>query len=248
MLISLSHHLDRRLQPVTTTPLSRLLEQHHLSTLAMFQTLNIHDEGGTLSTQDTRSIVDLVNTQLPNLHEFAYYLYHHSHKHKVKASAPLSPLRLLHDCLCQSCRALRILQPFARLTAGISTSLDADLPKTLDLLDPMVRYSICDLKRRCIVRTLDDLKEMGKRHRRMHDYHALALDQGDYLHITQGLRSMTQIDEDELSDEELDELDEIEHMLVGMRNHWRWHNVASIADATCPGDRAYCLMNMAMST
>jgi hypothetical protein len=40
----------------------------------------------------------------------------------------------------------------------------------------------------------------------------------------------------------------IEHMLVGMRTHWRWHNVASIADATCLGDRAYCLMNMAMST
>ena len=162
--------------------LSRYTERHCPTTLAMLHSLTIDDRFAALSTRDTRLIVDLVNTHLPNLRVLDYY---------VRFSTATSS----SDFLRRICRLFLGVQPFACLRAGVCTTLKTDdLPDDLPLHDQLTLPFLRDLRERLVNRVISDITRTANDRRLIRDDHTRALDRGRYLQATLTLRSMSESD------------------------------------------------------
>lgn len=180
--LTLSFHY---LPPTPLNPafslLTSYLWEHCSSTRAMLLSLVIHDESANMSPGDAKRFVDLVDFQLPNLKAFGYY---------ITASTTGSLPVLLRSFCTSHQRAIRTIQPFVGLKAGIRTTMDITISTKLTSVDPQLYTSLCQLRKYFAERALPTIVELRRFRRLVHDHHELALDRGRYLHVTQTLRSL----------------------------------------------------------
>jgi len=187
--LTLSNHLSLRTPKLAHVLmlLRRYLEQHCFSTRKMLLSLVIHDNSTSTSSGDARSIVDLINTQLPKLRVFEYH---------VVTDDCGSPLPLMSSYCKNYARAIKTVQPFVGLKAGIRTTLDLPIPTEPRLRDSPYYPSLCKIRQRFIEEALEALIHLRELRSGVHELHTWAVDRGGYLHATQALRA--DLDEDVL--------------------------------------------------
>ena len=165
--------------------LHRYLVQHCSATRDMIPSLVIHDGSAAMSPRDAKSIVDLANTQLPKLRAFDYHVI----------TRPVGSLGdLLQDFLRNHARAIRNVQPFVDLKAGVRKALDLPIPTRLRSLGPQLDSSLCRLGQQFAEEIPKMALQMREHRRLVKRHHTLALDRGRYLRVTLALRSMPDMD------------------------------------------------------
>lgn len=162
--------------------LSRYLKQHSAATCSMLHSLIISDASTTMTSQGMKSIVDLINTRLPNLRILRYH---------VDASKAPS----LQDFLQSSCLTLahttKVVQPFARLRFGIATFLEVSIPEEPASAASHWYHSLCEVRERLVIYADNILTPLGHFRRGIRARHESALQRGEYLYVTSAVRSMT---------------------------------------------------------
>ena len=151
----------------------------------MLFSLSIHDESATMSPGDSKSLVDLINTQLPNLRVFAYRA----------VTNTTGPLRYLSRSLQRTCaKAIRAIQPFVGLNPSVRTALDLPIPPILASRNPQLYSGLCEVRLSFVDRNLQMVVRLRKYRYCLRARHVLALKVGSYLHVTRALRSQSDPD------------------------------------------------------
>jgi hypothetical protein len=167
------------------TLFNRYLGQHCSLTREMFLSLVIHDESATMSAGDARSIVDLVNTQLPDLKTFGYYV--------VPSTIASTTAILRRFCIYHS-RAILAIQPFVDLKDGVRTTLDSPVPAELASMHPQTYTSLCQTRQYLAEKALKGVLQLRMIRRLVRAHHTMALNRGRYLRVTLALRSSPDTD------------------------------------------------------
>jgi hypothetical protein len=175
--------------PLAFRLITRYLERHGSSTREMIRSLVIHDRSAVMSPKHARSVVDLVNTQLPNLRAFEYHVLSYG----VMSSRGLLNT-LQHRFRCAHSRAVKAVQPFVGLTAAFRTTFNLAVPKKLALRDPRLYSELCELSQQFAEKALEMSGQVHKSRRAIREHHELALHRGLILHVTLALRSLPNTD------------------------------------------------------
>jgi hypothetical protein len=181
------------------------LEKLSPKTLTLYRDLTIGDHH--LSAKHMKTIVDLINLKLPNLLSLGFRALGRptGHLSRIHVWSPLeASLRIIAAVRPISQLALRpaiLMDPRAHLPPQVESFIDSLCIETpghsrlVELLD--------------VISSLMSIKDWR---RESQDYHAIACQQGDYLHLTFSIRSTlakaTKMDV-------VEELDDIESRLDG---------------------------------
>jgi hypothetical protein len=190
--------LPRAARPVPALTLfGRYLERLSPSTRDMLPSLVIHDKSVAMSPRDAKSLVELVNTHLPNLRAFRYY---------VNASAGLLEdlelrFRSAHF------RATKAVQPFVGLPAGVRTTLALPASRKIAVWDTQLHSELSEISKHFAEEALERSGRVHESRRATREHHELALNRDLYLHVTLALRSSP--DMDMQSEEDILEFEEI---------------------------------------
>lgn len=202
------------------TLLGHYLEQHSPTTCSMLHSLTIHDKSGIMSPRAMKGVVDIVNSQLPNLRVFGY---------RVSAITADSFIERVRNSCREICGAPKDLQPLAHLKTDVRLFLELPDPVWLASIEPTLYGGLCLVRQLLCGYAMDTILHMVRGRRVAQSFHELALDRGVYLQVTSALRSESAVQvrvsndtacmEEALAD--LRSLGNCEFVFRGMKKHAR---------------------------
>ncbi|KAG9568028.1 hypothetical protein KCU71_g3332, partial [Aureobasidium melanogenum] len=181
--------LSRALKPLeldfASKCLNRYLEQHSAVTRSMLHSLIINDSSTTLTPQDMKSIVDLINARLPSLRVLGY---------QVSTNTGSSLNDLMQSSSSSIAHTTITIQPFACLRPEIRTFIEVPISAKLEAALPQLYHSLCEFRERLSIYATEVIRQMARVRRAVNDRHELTLHRGEYLCLTSAPRTMSVVE------------------------------------------------------